>query len=457
MNMDSRSNKLSDYYFILGVILLFLWLLFEVDNPMNEEVNNEEEVTRYMPELVIPNIPKDNLGLEIINGIKRVHAIETKVMNSSKKLSKTLKNLRNANISKIDEFESDNDYESRVKEHLSEINFLEVRNNLQQKLIKELGVELSNRYTDNNASISFGEYDANKKNWPILSISSKYITANYIDNLGYISISNNNARDLYKNPNKYIKSVTLSIDSDRKVRLSSVSIKDKVSGRDYVSAHNKVWQFTGGRYGWEDDISFSPDGRWINSGGSTFDTYRGERIYRDYKDSYNSTDSTGNFSPGSQYVAIPGRACKKNILTHSCKCWVEIFSLGSGLSDIIDREPVDRCWEVSYSLDGGLIASTSAPSGERNRGYSIAVIDRDSSVTLTAASIFKSNPRLISNTTYFRGTDGYIKRKKCCQVDQQYLRVEPNFYYGKSDDSFWDSEGNFRPVWDPSEPPWEQY
>jgi len=415
MNMDSRSNKLSDYYFILGVILLFLWLLFEVDNPMNEEVNNEEEVTRYMPELVIPNIPKDNLGLEIINGIKRVHAIETKVMNSSKKLSKTLKNLRNANISKIDEFESDNDYESRVKEHLSEINFLEVRNNLQQKLIKELGVELSNRYTDNNA------------------------------------------RDLYKNPNKYIKSVTLSIDSDRKVRLSSVSIKDKVSGRDYVSAHNKVWQFTGGRYGWEDDISFSPDGRWINSGGSTFDTYRGERIYRDYKDSYNSTDSTGNFSPGSQYVAIPGRACKKNILTHSCKCWVEIFSLGSGLSDIIDREPVDRCWEVSYSLDGGLIASTSAPSGERNRGYSIAVIDRDSSVTLTAASIFKSNPRLISNTTYFRGTDGYIKRKKCCQVDQQYLRVEPNFYYGKSDDSFWDSEGNFRPVWDPSEPPWEQY
>jgi len=206
-----------------------------------------------------------SISVEIQNTIDEISQAESELVVNQTKIQVKIDELQKSNPlynPEQDPFESDSDFVARIKR--IEPILKKLQQQYQGDVQQRLDVALDRVFEDQNATLTLGKYNANNEYWPI-TIASEYTTSEQVFHTK-IAINKKAARHLHKNWNRYKKTVWLTVDTDKKARVSKFRIHDSVTGKAYEYDYNLVKNIAA-----KGVVVVSPDQRWMVSKDSLID------------------------------------------------------------------------------------------------------------------------------------------------------------------------------------------
>ena len=206
-----------------------------------------------------------SISVEIQNTIDEISQSESELVVNQRKIQVKIDELQKNNPlynPEQDPFESDSDFVARIKR--IEPILKKLQQQYQGDVQQRLDAALDRVFEDQNATLTLGKYNANNEYWPI-TIASKYTTSEQVFHTK-IAINKKAARHLHKNWDRYKKTVWLTVDADKKARVSKFRMHDSVTGKAYEYDYNLVKNIAA-----KGVVVVSPDQRWMVSRGSLID------------------------------------------------------------------------------------------------------------------------------------------------------------------------------------------
>jgi len=212
-----------------------------------------------------------SISAEIQNTIDEISQAESELVVNQTKIQVKIDELQKSNPlynPEQDPFESDSDFVARIKR--IEPILKKLQQQYQGDVQQRLDAALDRVFEDQNATLTLGKYNANNEYWPI-TIASEYTTSEQVFHTK-IAINKKAARHLHKNWDRYKKTVWLTVDADKKARVSKFRMHDSVTGQAYEYDYNLVKNIAA-----EGAVVVSPDQRWMVSEDSLIDLQTFER------------------------------------------------------------------------------------------------------------------------------------------------------------------------------------
>ena len=228
-----------------------------------------------------------SISAEIQNTIDEISQAESELVVNQRKIQVKSDELQKSNPlynPEQDPFESDSDFVARIKR--IEPILKKLQQQYQGDVQQRLDAALDRVFEDQNATLTLGKYNANNEYWPI-TIASEYTTSEQVFHTK-IAINKKAARHLHKNWDRYKKTVWLTVDADKKARVSKFRMHDSVTGKAYEYDYNLVKNIAA-----KGVVVVSPDQRWMVSKGSLIDlqTFESYDLNLEYPFAF-SADST---------------------------------------------------------------------------------------------------------------------------------------------------------------------
>ena len=326
--------------------------------------------------------------------LEQISALKTEISQSEKLVEKKIADLKRTNplFAEQDAFESDAEYLGRMSRAMPQLDRL--RKQYLDDLWKKMSILRGRMFETSDITVVLDKnlYDANNEKWPFVIQHNGYQKERFERSM---SITKNNARELYKNWDKVQKTGVLTVDAGDKIGLAKFKLFDPISGIEFNHEFRPMRSFN--VYESSNDArqtAFSPNGKLLAVGSnyrsSSYKRYMFTHIYNleTGKEFRIDESYSGNFSPDGKFLSTSSGVYDLEQGGHVNSIPIGIFSpdgkflaTSSGIYNLETSTKMSSLVGSAFSPNGKLLASTSgkvynletgATAHEFNGGNSVA-------------------------------------------------------------------------------------